>query len=119
MADHCADPHDHGPSPMDADRADRQNNFMAMWQDGPVSILLALAFMGALWAIAILTGEPRETGLYPDSVRRTAELCPAISDRVDEMLADGRVTADEKSVVSTLRDQARAALGGLANCHID
>lgn len=60
--------------------------------------------------------EPAETGWNLEYVKRAAKACTPISHRIDEMLADGRVTDDERSIVLTLRDQARAAPGGLADC---
>jgi hypothetical protein len=64
----------------------------------------------------LLYEEPDETGWNMDYAKSAAKACPPISKRIDEMLADGRVTDDEQSIVRTLRDQARAAPGGLETC---
>lgn len=79
-------------------------------------ILGCLAFIGIILA---LFGESPEKGANVSYVRRAAELCPAIAPRMDELLADGRVTNDEAGIVETLQKQARAAPGGLTHCRID
>lgn len=97
----------------------KQNTFMAIWDDGLGKLFLILVATGLLALFAILVGEPPETGNNVIYVRHAAELCPAISGRVNELLADGRITYDEKSIVPTLRNQVRASPGGLARCRID
>lgn len=79
-------------------------------------ILGCLAFIGIILA---LFGEDPEKGAHVSYVKRAAELCPAIAPRMNELLADGRVTNDEADIVETLQKQARAAPGGLAHCRID
>lgn len=84
--------------------------------DVPVVEMGCLAFIGIILA---LFGESPEKGGNVSYVRRAAELCPAIAPRMDELLADGRVTNDEAGIVETLQKQARAAPGGLTHCRID
>jgi len=96
-----------------------KNTFMVIWDDGLGRIFLLFVAMGVLALFAMLAGEPPETGNNVTYVRHAAKLCPAISSRVNELLADGRVTYDEKSIVPTLRNQVRASPGGLARCRID
>lgn len=96
-----------------------RNTFMAMWDDGLGRLFLLLVAMGLLALFATLLGQPPETGNNVIYVRHAAELCPDISGRVDELMADGRITDDEMSIVPTLRDQVRASPGGLTRCHID
>lgn len=68
--------------------------------------------------LLLLFEEPDETGWNMDYAKNAAKACPPISKRIDDMLADGRVTDDEQSIVDTLRDQARAAPGGLSRCRV-
>lgn len=82
-------------------------------------LLMIVTCLIVIGIIVGLFGEDPETGGNLSYAKRAAELCPAISDRVGGLIADGRVTFDEKSIVPTLVEQARAAPGGLEACRID
>jgi hypothetical protein len=84
--------------------------------DVPAVEIGCLAFVCIVLA---LFGESPEKAANVSYVKRAAELCPAIAPRMNELLADSRVTNDEAGIVETLQKQARAAPGGLTHCRID
>ena len=57
-----------------------------------------------------------ETKVRVDDVNSYKKGCPAIAGRLDEYIADGRVTDEENEVVKTLVAQQRALPGGLGTC---
>lgn len=84
---------------------------------GMILVLIAcLVVTPSVMVMTLVYDEPAEIGWNVDYVRRAAIACPPISPRIDGLLADGRVTDDERNIVPTLRDQARAAPGGLDAC---
>lgn len=86
------------------------------FRDGPMPLFLACGALIIGVASVEMMGEPSETGSNVRYVRWVAEWCTPIRPRIDGLLSDGRVTDDERSIVPTLIDQARAAPGGLERC---
>jgi len=84
--------------------------------DEGMTLIIIMAVIGLLMLVAYAFGTPPEKGAYVEYVRRTAALCPPIAPRMEQLLADGKVTRDEFEIVPTLHDQARAAPGGLDAC---
>ena len=59
------------------------------------------------------TALPVKQATYVRSMQRS---CPAIAGRLNEYLADGRITAEEDVVVDTIISQQRAVPGQLPLC---
>lgn len=88
-------------------------------QEADLGVLLTILFgivsmIGLV--VMLVTHVPDDVGWNVDYAKRAAASCPPISGRIDEMLADGRVTDDEQDIIRTLVEQARAAPGGLEAC---
>lgn len=70
-----------------------------------------------IWVVPLIGREMMETPRRQVALlQRTADACPAIRNRVREMVADGKATDEEYEVVATLIANARAAPGGLKSC---